>query len=264
MRFGKALVICVFIWLLSTILSFVLPRPLDTVANFGTGIGAIGFIVTLMALVVVRIRMNWSSVADDAGDATTEPATAQTASGSDGARYGMPGTLRLTERRILDSWGALLEHCQGEDEGVFRLVEETLNDYRAPGVTWSRRSVVTGFWKGLAGKRREFILVRNQRFRDYLIAIGARDYGSTLDVSWYLLESAHGIVVRVLAKIPFIGLLLRALGLYGDLDVFDQQDLRAWVTVGHRSVRRSVEDLIARRKLEIEIDWKSRGTFAVS
>jgi hypothetical protein len=264
MHFGKALVFWVFVWLVSALLSTLLPRPLDVIGTIGAGIGILVFVITLAALVVYRVRMNRGSAPDTAGDATSESQTSGTGTGDQGARGGMPGTLRLTERRILDNWGTLLDHCQGEDEGIFRLVAETLRDYRAPGVTWSRQSVVTGFWKGLAGKRRDFVVVRNQRFRDYLIAIGARDYGSSLDVSWYLLESAHGIVVRILAKVPFVGMILRALGLYGDLDVFDQQDLRAWVTVGHRSVRKSVGEQIARRKLEIEIDWKSRGTFAVS
>jgi hypothetical protein len=53
------------------------------------------------------------------------------------------------------------------------------------------------------------------------------------------------------------------IGQVRDLDVFDQQDLRAYVTTGHHAVRKAVEELLARRKIEIEIDWKSRGTLGV-
>jgi len=170
----------------------------------------------------------------------------------------------LKEGKILDQWATLLEQCQGEEEGVFRLVEEALTGYQAPGVTWKRESVATGFWKALKGKRRDFILVRNERFDDYLIVIGARDYGTSLDISWYLLESAKGLIRRLLAMIPGMWIVLRFFGQLKALDVFDQQDLRAWVTMGHRSVKKAVEELIEKRKLEIQIDWKSRGMLGVA
>lgn len=170
----------------------------------------------------------------------------------------------LKEGKILDQWATLLEQCQGEEEGVFRLVEAALTGYEAPGVTWKRESVATGFWKALKGKRRDFILVRNERFDDYLMAIGARDYGTSLDISWYMLVSAGGLIKRLLSMIPFMGLFLRMIGQVKNLDVFDQQDLRAWVTVGHHSVKKAVEELIEKRKIEVQIDWKSRGMLGVA
>ena len=169
----------------------------------------------------------------------------------------------LKEGKILDQWATLLDQCQGEDEGIFRMVEEALTSYEAPGVTWKRESVAPSLWKALAGKRRDFILVRNEGFDDYLIAIGARDYGTSLDVSWYLLESAKGMLRRLLAMIPGMWIVLRSFGQLRTLDVFDQQDLKAWVTIGHHSVKKAVVALIEKRKLETQIDWKSRGMLGV-
>ncbi len=170
----------------------------------------------------------------------------------------------LKEGKILDSWASLLTSCQDEEEQLFQMVEERLAALEAPGVTWKRETVAPGFLKALKGKRRDFILVSNQGFSDYLVCIGIRGYGTSLDVSWYLIVSAKSLIMRLLSHIPFVGMFLRLIGQVRDLDVFDQQDLRAYLTASHHAVRRSVEKLIEEKKLDIEIDWKSRGMFGVA
>ena len=42
------------------------------------------------------------------------------------------------------------------------------------------------------------------------------------------------------------------------------KDLTAYVTIGHRAVRKAVEDLIQKKHLDMGIDWKSKGMLAVS
>jgi hypothetical protein len=171
----------------------------------------------------------------------------------------------LKEGKIIDQWSTLIEQCHGEAEGFFRMVEEQLGGYQPPGVKWARESVAPGFWKGLTGKRRDFVLVRSERFDDYLMCIGGRDYGTTLDVSWYVLESTKGIIRRLLIWIPGMWLVLRASGQLKNLDVFDQQDLSAYVTVGHHSVLKAVEEIMRKRNLDVSrLERKSRGMFAIS
>ena len=173
--------------------------------------------------------------------------------------------ITLKGGKIIEQWAILIEQCKGEEEGFFRMVEGELAAYDPPGVTWKRESVAPGFWKGLRGKRRDFVLVNNERFDDYLMCIGARDYGTTLDVSWYLLVSRKGMIRWLLSLIPGVGLLLRLSGQLKDLDVFDQQDLTAYVTVGHHAVLKAVEDLMRKRNLDLaRLERKSRGMFGVS
>jgi hypothetical protein len=131
-------------------------------------------------------------------------------------------------------------------------------------VVWDRDTVTPSFFKGLGGKRRESIIVRNRRFRDHVLCIGARSYGSSLDVSWYLLESTRAMIIRILAYVPIIRGILILLRILRILDVFDQEDLRAYVSVCHHATRHGVEDIIERRKLDVNIDWKSKGLFGVS
>lgn len=170
----------------------------------------------------------------------------------------------LRKAKIVETWASLLVHCQGEAEGFFRMVEEELRALEPPGVTWKRESAAPGFWKGLAGKRREFLLLRNERFRDVMMGVGARDYGASLDVSWYLLESTRSLIKRLLVRIPWVGLLLIVSRQVKDFDVFDQQDLRAYATVGHYAVKASVEKIVEKRGLDLAIDWKSKGPLGIS
>jgi hypothetical protein len=35
------------------------------------------------------------------------------------------------------------------------------------------------------GKRRDYLLLTHEHFDDYLMCVGARDYGTNFDVSWF-------------------------------------------------------------------------------
>jgi hypothetical protein len=165
----------------------------------------------------------------------------------------------LKEGKIVTSRATLLTNCQGEDEHFFHIVEERLAAFEAPGVSWARETVAPGFLKALKGKRRDFILVRHERFDDILICIGGRTYGTSLDCSWYVIESAKGIIRRLLGYIPFVGMLLRLIGQVKNMEVFDQQDYQSYTTVARLASEQAVKRLIAERKLEIEAEWTGRG-----
>ncbi len=173
--------------------------------------------------------------------------------------------ITLKEGKILDQWSTMIEQSQGHGEGLLQAVEANLQTSQAPGVSWKRESVAPGMLKGLFGKRRDFLLLTNERFDDYLMCVGARDYGAHLDVSWYLTASTKSTLVQTLAKVPGVGVAAGAYAALQSLDVFDQQDLSAYVTVGHHAVVKAVEDLMSQRKLDLtRLDRKSRGLFAVA
>lgn len=169
--------------------------------------------------------------------------------------------ITLKEGKILDQWSTLMEQCQGHGEGLLQTVEKNLEQNQAPGVSWKQESVAPGWLKGLFGKRRDYLLVSNERFDDYLMCVGARDYGMNLDVYWYLIGSGKSPLVKAIAQMSGSPLLAA----FKELDIFDQQDISAYVAVGHRCVLKAVDELGRQRNLDLaRMDRKSRGVFAVS
>lgn len=170
----------------------------------------------------------------------------------------------LKDGKILDKWSTMLTNCRGEEEGLVRAVEANLAAFEAPGVSWTRETVSPGWLKGLMGKKRDFLLVSHERFDDYTFFVSARDYGTSLDVSWYLATSPKGAMGKVIQQAANLVPGSAIFGALFSMDVFDQQDLNAYVTVGHRAVRKAVEDLLKKKNLDLAIDWKSKGMLAVS
>jgi hypothetical protein len=66
--------------------------------------------------------------------------------------------------------------------------------------------------------------------------LGARDYGASLDASWFLTVNAGGLT-RAISK--------RATGnplaLSQQLDIMTQQDLRAFTTISHHCFKRAID-----------------------
>lgn len=166
----------------------------------------------------------------------------------------------LKEGKILESWSGLIADCRDEDESFFQSVERQLEQFEAPCVIWRRETVAPGWVKGLMGKRRDFVIVEHEQFVDFTFYISARPYGTLLSLCWYLAAAPRSPLVKLAAHAVDN---LPGSALFG-LDLFDLEDLRSYVTVGHRAVRKAVEDLIEKRKLHVEVDWKSRGILAVS
>jgi len=152
--------------------------------------------------------------------------------------------LTLKEGKIVDEWSQLLPGCEGLSEGLLRAVERNLDAAKPPGVTWKRESVAPGWLKGLFGKRRDFLLVSNERFDEYLVCVNARDYGTYLDVAWYF-TVAPKLLSKIAAIAPGGGWLQR------ELDIFDSQDLGSYRAVTRVAVIEAVEALTEERKIDL-------------
>ncbi len=175
----------------------------------------------------------------------------------------------LKSGRIDTHWAALLDHCHDQAEAIFQKVEANLKTYDVPGLTWRRESVAPGWLKGLFGKRRDYLLATHERFPNHLVAINARDYGTALDVVWYLVVGPRGLRFWLqlwLLTIITIGFyLLRVRYEPQALDVFDQQDLDAYAAVSHRSVLYAVEELMRERDLDLtRLERRSRGRLQIA
>lgn len=194
--------------------------------------------------------------------------------------------LSLKRAVIEDDWGEILKGCAGEGEGVLQNVELHLRAAEPPGVAWERTSVAPSWAKGVLGKRRDFLYVRSERFPRHTLAVNARDFGRDLDVSWYLVLQPvipTLVLVAIVIAVSYFAFtisfqsglqaLLLGAGVLAylrfrrgrQLDLFDQQDLRAYKTVAHHAVLEATKRLMAAHDLDVtRLRRESRGRFPVA
>ena len=160
--------------------------------------------------------------------------------------------LSLKDGKIVREWSSMLPECQAEGPGLVETIQRKLAAYEIPGLSWKEESASTGFMKSMMGKRRDFLVVRTEQFSEWLVCIGARDYGRFLNVVWYLTASP-----KFLNKMRGIGL--------GDvfvdeLDVFDQQDVNAFAAVTRMATVSATEEFAEKRDLDLQrLDRQARG-----
>ena len=151
-----------------------------------------------------------------------------------------------------------------EVKDVFQTIDINIKENNVSFINMARKAIAAGSVSGYLGNTRDFLVVtdnQNMRLSPYKIFINARDYGDNLDVSWYL-TFKPGIWQVVLSLIPFINVMQKTLA---ECDLFDQQDLRAYATVVHHSVIKSVEQLMQSLNQDpSKIERKSRGFLGIS
>jgi hypothetical protein len=170
----------------------------------------------------------------------------------------------LRKDQVEDSWSTLIENAQGKAEGVFHSAEAFIKENNVDPLCMTNESISPGFVSSMFGKAREFLVVvysGNFRLKPYQIFVNARDFGNNLDVSWYMTYRPT-LWQSIAALIPFVKVASHVLS---ELDLFDQQDLRAYATVVHRSVLKSVDKLMLELKQDpSKIERRSRGFLGIS
>ena len=170
----------------------------------------------------------------------------------------------LRKDQVRDSWSKLIENAQGKAEEVFRNTEVFIKGNNVPSLVMEKKSIAPGFIKSVLGTAREFLEIvyaGNFRLKPYQVFVNARDFGNNLDVSWYM-TYRPSMWQAIISLIPFVKAASQALS---DLDLFDQQDLRAYGTVVHSSVLKSVDKLMLDLNQDpSKIDRKSRGFLGIS
>jgi len=130
-------------------------------------------------------------------------------------------------------------------------------------------------------------LIENEYFPGYEMFIGVRDYGKQLCVSWYLTGDAS-VIAKLFNLVPASsGILMiflssaiayyyllkfifgRFLGGSGkpkaSMDIFDVEELSAFVTISHRALLDSVEELMTGIDQDFsKVEKKSRGFLNIS
>ena len=160
----------------------------------------------------------------------------------------------LRRRSIVDRWDLVIAGGSGQAEAVIEGTQNYISALDPPNVTIDSIDMAPGIWRGLAGDTRPFLIAQNStnhRIRSYHMFVNVRDYGESLQTSWYL------------AYLPTIWQRFRG-RLGEDLDLFDEQDLRAYVSVVHQSFLHAVIDLLGNLGRDTEINRTSRGFLGVS
>ena len=169
----------------------------------------------------------------------------------------------LTEGEVVESWSTLIENGQGNAESLLGDTENFIEESRAPELSMDRQQIAPSVVSGLAGRTRDFLVVtqENPRLAPYQLFLNCRDYGNNLDVNWYVTFKPTGWQI-FLSFFPFVREVQQA---SSDLDLFDQADLRAYVTNAHRCMLKAVDSVMLKLAQDpTSIDRKSRGFLGIS
>ena len=171
----------------------------------------------------------------------------------------------IRPEQVVESWSVFVDEASGRGDEVFNDIEGLIKESRAPNLSVERREIAPGILRGyVLGGKRKFLVVRdskNLKLAPFQLFISARDYGRKLHVSWYLTYRI-GLIRAVLSLIPGLSFIPR---LISDLDLFDLQDLTAYVTNTHHCTLDAVSKLMLRLNQDPKnIDRKTRGFLGIS
>ena len=170
----------------------------------------------------------------------------------------------LRKDQVTEYWATLIEGANGKAEDVLATTWAFLKASEAPALGVAKKKVATSLVGGALGNEREFLVLTDKQrlsLRPYQIFLTARDYGKNLDVSWYL-------TCRPTIWQALLSLIMRSYNPakeISELNVFDQQDVRAYAANAHRCMKKAVSKVIEDIGQDAEkIDWKSRGFLGIS
>jgi hypothetical protein len=179
---------------------------------------------------------------------------------------GIVGVLIIIAERkaeILDNWSALIRGAQGEGSKVVSATEQLIEKSKAPSIELKEEEVGPSLAPATFGEKRAFLIVadrRNLKLGNFKTYVNANDYGDGLFVSWYLTYMPD--VWQVLASlVPGVR---KVVGL-DELNLFNKQDLTAYVTCVHHCMLEAVEQMMSGKGMDAsKIDRKTRGFLGIS
>ena len=185
---------------------------------------------------------------------------------------------QIKRDKIGDQWSTLIEGANGEGEQIIKGVIRAIERVEAPDIFIKRQEISPG--RGFITKSRELLVAEHRVLHNYDMYIGARDYGKQLFVSWYLIMEPTSFwrlfkrnPISAIFNIPFLffmGMISRSQGnskgeFFSALNVFDTEELTAYVTTVHHAVLETTKELMEQRKLDFtKVDTKSRGFLNIS
>lgn len=162
---------------------------------------------------------------------------------------------RLRREQVIDRWDLLVDGGRGHGEQVVRTTIVQIDQQRLPQVTYKQADLAPGILRGLTGTTRPFLVVSqvgNRRLQPYRIYVNVRNYGGSLQTSWFLAYQRS--FFERLKPNPLV-----------QLDLFDEQDLRAYVAAVHHCFIDSVVDLLTTLGQDTSrLDRSSKGFLGIS
>lgn len=159
---------------------------------------------------------------------------------------------RLRRDQIVDRWDCLIPGAQGRGDEVLDAVTTHIDRQALPDVEYDERDLAASLFRG---GTRPFLVIwhdSNGRLKPYRMHVNVRDYGTNLQTSWFL--TYHRSFFERLKPNPLMA-----------LNLFDEQDLRAYVTAVHHGVLDAVVDLmIALGQDASKLDRKTNGFLGIS
>ncbi len=171
----------------------------------------------------------------------------------------------IAERKavINEEWSILIRGAQGQRDKVISATKEHIEISKAPSIEMKEEEVGPSLTPSTFGEKRAFLIVadrRNLKLGNFKTYINANDYGDSLFVSWYLTYMPD--VWQVLASL--VPGTRKIIGL-DELNLFNKQDLTAYVTCVHNCLLEAVEKLMMGIGQEpSKIDRKTRGFLGIS
>jgi len=167
------------------------------------------------------------------------------------------------EPEILENWSSLIGGAQGKGNQIMATTKELVASTKVPSVEMVEESVGPELSKTTLYSTRKFLICVNKiglKFRSYKIFINANDYGNNLFVSWYLTHKPDWWETLMLLM-PGAKQILNL----DSLNLFDRQDLTAYVTNVHHCFMEAVEGLLSELKQDpSKIDRKTKGFLGIS
>lgn len=164
--------------------------------------------------------------------------------------FGSP--TRLLREQIIDRWDVLVDGAQGRGADIMTTVTQSIGQQALPAVAHAEQAFAASL---VRGGTRPFLVISqdaNGRLRHYKMYVNVRDYGTNLQTSWFLIY--HRGFFEKLKPNPLVA-----------LNLFDEQDLRAYVTAVHHAFLDSVVELMLSLGQDTsKLDRKTNGFLGIS
>jgi len=143
--------------------------------------------------------------------------------------------IALQSHLVLDRYGS-------EAVAFQRCIETKLEEIGDPNISWEMDSGDVGFVRGLAGVRREFLVVRHRKFGEYAVLFSARAHGTALHTAWLVMTSPR-ISSGLRRMVRRDDASESRLSIAAELDLFDCMDLEAFLGVTRLAFKYAVREV---------------------
>ena len=150
--------------------------------------------------------------------------------------------MKLDESMITEQSHMLLDGFGHEVVGLHLAIERCLRSIGDPEISWRMETAETGFFRALAGQRRDMLVIEHSRRREHSVLISARAHGRVLHVAWMaMITPRRASDLRRAARFEVEPGARFEIG--ADLDVFEFMDLKAFIGITRLALKHAIREL---------------------